>query len=417
MMTIGKKIVLMSLAIIVLTLGAGFAYGISLLNFSTDAISKTFRQLDGEEEITPIDATEPLTILLMGVDMDQATRGGVWEEGRSDSMILVTVNPKTKETTMMSLTRDIMVEIAEANGESTGTVEKLNHSYSYGQAPMAIATIEKMMDINIDRYIEINMDGLVELVDAVGGIEVNNTLGFPISISEYEPAYTSIVPTGKRLVNGDQALVYARMRYDDPEGDIGRQRRQREVITAIVKKLLQLDGFTQYKKILTAISNNMRTNIEISTATIPELLGYKDSIKNLHSYQLRGLDELVEEVYYQLPPTQHLLEMQNVLRTSIGLDAKTDLTTNVKVYEGQVGLPSTIDVYNAYTELLEIEANPLAEAVDIEAFTGTSASDLPEGTASSPNLSSNSSEIEGTEMTEATEMTEVGTETQTEEGQ
>lgn len=411
MMTIGKKIVLMSLAIIVLTLGAGFAYGISLLNFSTDAISKTFRQLGGEEEITPIDATEPLTILLMGVDMDQATRGGVWEEGRSDSMILVTVNPKTKETTMMSLTRDIMVEIAEANGESTGTVEKLNHSYSYGQAPMAIATIEKMMDINIDRYIEINMDGLVELVDAVGGIEVNNTLGFPISISEYEPAYTAIVPTGKRLVNGDQALVYARMRYDDPEGDIGRQRRQREVITAIVKKLLQLDGFTQYKKILTAISNNMRTNIEISTATIPELLGYKDSIKNLHSYQLRGLDELVEEVYYQLPPTQHLLEMQNVLRTSIGLDAKTDLTTNVKVYEGQVGLPSTINVYNAYTELLEIEANPLAEAVDIEAFTGTSASDLPEGTASSSNLPSNSSELEGTETTE------VGTETQTEEGQ
>lgn len=116
-------------------------------------------------------------------------------------MILVTVNPKTKETNMMSLTRDIMVEIAEANGESSGTVEKLNHSYSYGQAPMAIATIEKMMDINIDRYIEINMDGLVELVDAVGGIEVNNTLGFPISISEHEPAYTSIVQPGKQLVN------------------------------------------------------------------------------------------------------------------------------------------------------------------------------------------------------------------------
>ncbi|HFI0404634.1 TPA: LCP family protein [Streptococcus suis] len=410
-MTTGKKIVLMSLAIVALTLGAGFAYGISLLNFSTDAISKTFKQLDGEEEITPIDATEPLTILLMGVDMDQATRGGAWEEGRSDSMILVTVNPKTKETTMMSLTRDIMVEIAEANGESTGTVEKLNHSYSYGQAPMAIATIEKMMDIDIDRYIEINMDGLVELVDAVGGIEVNNTLGFPISISEYEPAYTAIVPTGKRLVNGDQALVYARMRYDDPEGDIGRQRRQREVITAIVKKLLQLDGFTQYKKILTAISNNMRTDIEISTATIPSLLGYKDSIRNLHSYQLRGIDELVEEVYYQLPPTQHLLEMQNVLKTSIGLDEVTELTTNVKVYEGQMGLPTTINVYNAYTDLLELEASPWAEAVDIEAFTGTATSDLPEGAASSDSLPSVSAE------TGESGTTEVGTETQTEEGQ
>ncbi|MEI4328180.1 LCP family protein [Streptococcus suis] len=365
-MTIGKKIFLMSLAIVGLTLGAGLIYGASLLNFSTDAISKTFRQLDGEEKITPIDATEPLTILLMGVDMDQATRGGDWEGGRSDSMILVTVNPKTKETNMMSLTRDIMVEIAEANGESSGTVEKLNHSYSYGQAPMAIATIEKMMDINIDRYIEINMDGLVELVDAVGGIEVNNTLGFPISISEHEPAYTSIVQPGKQLVNGDQALVYARMRYDDPEGDIGRQRRQREVITAIIKKLLQLDGLTQYKKILTAISNNMRTNIEISPATIPSLLGYKDSVSKLNSYQLRGVDQMVDEIYYQLPTSEHLLEMQNILKKSIGLEEKTDLVTNVKVYEGQMGLPSPINVYDVYTNLLLLEASPWAERLDPE---------------------------------------------------
>ncbi|CYW65561.1 transcriptional regulator [Streptococcus suis] len=365
-MTIGKKIFLMSLAIVGLTLGAGLIYGASLLNFSTDAISKTFKQLNGEEEITPIDATEPLTILLMGVDMDQATRGGDWEGGRSDSMILVTVNPKTKETNMMSLTRDIMVEIAEANGESSGTVEKLNHSYSYGQAPMAIATIEKMMDINIDRYIEINMDGLVELVDAVGGIEVNNTLGFPISISEHEPAYTSIVQPGKQLVNGDQALVYARMRYDDPEGDIGRQRRQREVITAIIKKLLQLDGLTQYKKILTAISNNMRTNIEISPATIPSLLGYKDSVSKLNSYQLRGVDQMVDEIYYQLPTSTHLLEMQNVLKKSIGLEENTDLVTNVKVYEGQMGLPSPINVYDVYTNLLLLEASPWAESLDPE---------------------------------------------------
>ncbi|MEI4334480.1 LCP family protein [Streptococcus suis] len=365
-MTIGKKIFLMSLAIVGLTLGAGLIYGASLLNFSTGTISKTYKQLDGEKEITPIDATEPLTILLMGVDMDQATRGGDWEGGRSDSMILVTVNPKTKETNMMSLTRDIMVEIAEANGESSGTVEKLNHSYSYGQAPMAIATIEKMMDINIDRYIEINMDGLIELVDAVGGIEVNNTLGFPISISEHEPAYTSIVQPGKQLVNGDQALVYARMRYDDPEGDIGRQRRQREVITAIIKKLLQLDGLTQYKKILTAISNNMRTNIEISPATIPSLLGYKDSVSKLNSHQLRGVDQMVDEIYYQLPTSEHLLEMQNILKKSIGLEEKTDLVTNVKVYEGQMGLPSPINVYDVYTNLLLLEASPWAESLDPE---------------------------------------------------
>ena len=178
----------MSLSIFLLTVVAAGVYGNSLLGFSLRETSKTFKSLDdNDDSIQPIDATEPLTILLMGVDMDQASRGGQWKDGRSDSMILVTLNPTTNTTTMMSLTRDIMVEIAEPDGTSSGTIEKLNHSYSYGQAPMAIATIEKMMDITIDRYVEINMDGLVELVDALGGIEVNNTLGFPLSISEHEP--------------------------------------------------------------------------------------------------------------------------------------------------------------------------------------------------------------------------------------
>lgn len=349
-MTIGKKILLMTLAIVALTVGAGVLYGGSLWSYSNSAFSKTFRRLN-EDELTPIDATKPLTLLLMGVDMDQATRGGDWADGRSDSMIVVTVNPLTKETHMMSLTRDVLVEIADADGTSTGSIEKLNHSYSYGQAPMAIATIEKLLDIKIDRYVEINMDGLVELVDAVGGITVHNRLGFPISIEEQEPAYTAVVPPGRQLVNGDQALVYARMRYDDPEGDIGRQRRQREVITALVGKLLQLDGFTQYKKILTAISNNMKTNIEITAATIPELLGYKGALARLHSHQLKGEDQLIDEIYYQLPPAQHLLDMQNVLKTSIGLPASQELTTNVKVYEEQLFLPSPVPVYDAYTAL------------------------------------------------------------------
>lgn len=360
-MKIGTKIIIMLLSLVFLTVGAGALYATTLLNYSDEAIAKTYKSLGGsEEESNVIAATEPLTILLMGVDTDQATRGLDWEGGRSDTMILVTVNPKTKKTTMMSLTRDIMVEIAEANGESSGTVEKLNHSYSYGQAPMAVATIEKLMNININHYVEINMDGLVELVDAIGGITVNNTLGFPISIEEQEPAYTAVVPTGKQLVNGDQALVYARMRYDDPEGDIGRQKRQREVITAIVKKLLQLDGFTQYKKILDAISNNMRTDVVISTKTMPSLLGYKDSLASLSSYQLEGEDQMVNGISYQIPGSEHLFEMQNVLQTSLGQPAYTELTTNAEVLELLLGYESLVTVLDAYTGYLKESKSQLA---------------------------------------------------------
>lgn len=360
-MKIGTKIIIMLLSLVFLTVGAGALYATTLLNYSDEAIAKTYKSLGGsEEESNVIAATEPLTILLMGVDTDQATRGLDWEGGRSDTMILVTVNPKTKKTTMMSLTRDIMVEIAEANGESSGTVEKLNHSYSYGQAPMAVATIEKLMNININHYVEINMDGLVELVDAIGGITVNNTLGFPISIEEQEPAYTAVVPTGKQLVNGDQALVYARMRYDDPEGDIGRQKRQREVITAIVKKLLQLDGFTQYKKILDAISNNMRTDVVISTKTMPSLLGYKDSLTSLESYQLQGEGQMVNGLSYQIPGSEHLFEMQNILQTSLGQPVYTELTTNAEVLEILLGYESLVPVLDAYTGYPKVSGSQYA---------------------------------------------------------
>lgn len=363
-MKIGKKIVLMVMAILLLTVGAVAAYGTTFWAYSSKAISKTYKKI-GEDSTKDniIQATKPFTILLMGVDVDTA-RGGGWE-GRSDSLILVTVNPQTKKTTLMSLTRDIMVEIANPDGTSTGTAEKLNHTYSYGQAPMTIATVEKMMDIDIDRYVQINMDGLVSLVDALGGITVNNTLGFPISISSQEPNYTSTVDPGQQLVNGDQALVYARMRYDDPEGDVGRQRRQREVIGAIATKLLQLDGFTQYKNILDAVSTNLQTDIEINAGTIPSLLGYKDSLNTIESYQLDGEGEMVEGLSYQIPTSKHLLEMQNVLKRSLGLPEATELKTNVRVYEKLFGLSNPYTVIDAYTGLSTPGTGIFDETVEV----------------------------------------------------
>lgn len=338
---------LMMLAVIGLTIGAAGIYVATLYNYSTDAAQRTYNAL-GRETEKVIEATEPFTILLLGVDTDQA-RGGAWEGGRSDSMILLTVNPQTKKTTMMSLTRDIMVEIANPDGTSSGKVEKLNHSYAYGQAPMAIATIEKMMDIKIDRYVQINMDGLMELVDVLGGITVNNTLGFTISIEAQEPNYKATVEPGRHLVNGDQALVYARMRYDDPEGDLGRQKRQREVIQTLVSKLLKIEGVTRYEKILDAVANNMQTDIEFSSSTIPGLLGYRDSLNTIETYQVDGEGQMVDELSYQIPTSQHLLEMQNVLKRSLGLPEKTELTTNVRVMESLFGLGGDITVIDSFT--------------------------------------------------------------------
>ncbi|MDX5022645.1 LCP family protein, partial [Streptococcus suis] len=84
--------------------------------------------------------------------------------------------------------------------------------YASGGAEMALMTVQDLLDINVDYFMQINMQGLVDLVNAVGGITVTNKFDFPISIAANEPEYKAVVEPGTHKINGEQALVYSRMR-------------------------------------------------------------------------------------------------------------------------------------------------------------------------------------------------------------
>ena len=208
-----------------------------------------------------------------------------------------------------------------------------------------------MMNIHIDRYVMVNMQGLQQLVDAVGGITVNNTLGFPISIADQEEFNKISIGVGEQTLNGEEALVYSRMRYQDPEGDYGRQKRQREVIQKIMEKVLSLNSISHYQAILKALSDNMQTNVDLSASSIPQLLGYQDSFKNIETHQLRGEDAELQGISYQIVTREHMLEMQNLLRRSLGREDVAELETNAVLYENLYGrtAPST----NASNEEIE----------------------------------------------------------------
>ena len=152
-------------------------------------------------------------------------------------------------------------------------------------------------------------------------------------------------------MNGEEALVYSRMRYQDPEGDYGRQKRQREVIQKIVEKVLSLNSISHYQAILKALSENMQTNIDLSAKSVPQLLGYQDSFKNIETLQLRGEGEELQGISYQIVTREHMLEMQNLLRRSLGREDVTELETNAVLYENLYGrtAPST----NASNEEIE----------------------------------------------------------------
>ncbi|AXJ12392.1 biofilm formation/cell division transcriptional regulator BrpA [Streptococcus pluranimalium] len=345
-MKLGKKILLMILLIITTTFVAAGVYLGSAYIFSTDALSKTFKGFEGEKVSKAIDKTEPFSILLMGVDTGTTERSSTWE-GNSDSMILVTVNPETQKTTMTSLERDILVKLkGPASNDQNGEEAKLNAAYAAGGARMAKMTVEEMLDIDIDYYMQINMQGLMDLVDAVDGITVTNNFDFPISISQTEPDYKATVAPGTHRINGEQALVYSRMRYDDPEGDYGRQKRQREVIQKVMQKVLKLgNSVASYKKILNAVAGNMQTDIKINSSTIPSLFQYADTVQHIKEYQLKGEDADINGGSYQIPTAKALLKIQNTIKKQLGkaVNSLQQLKTNVITYEELYGLDVPLD--------------------------------------------------------------------------
>src|SRR5699024_7926117 len=191
-----------------------------------------------------------------------------------------------------------------------GTEDKINHAYAFGGAAMSMDTVENFLDIPIDHYVSINMAGIKELVDAVGGVDVNNDLEFTYEDYTYK--------FGQIHLNGNQALGYLRMRYDDPEGDYGRQGRQRAVVEAVVRKALSLEGATQYKSILNSLQDNMKTDMSFENMqTIA--LDYRDSFKTIDQVQMTGEGFMQDGVSYQRVSDEELNDIQQKLQKQLNV--------------------------------------------------------------------------------------------------
>jgi LCP family protein required for cell wall assembly len=300
MMSRWKKVIVGLLVLLNLFIGGITYYAVQVTNDASkmvDSIRQTVKRtsLKREGDKPNIDNAEPFSILLAGVDTGDLGRS---DQGRSDSMMVVTINPKQKKSTIVSLDRDILTKIV---GYETN--DKLNHAYAFGGVKMSMDTIETLLDIPLDHYVSINMRGLKDLIDAVGGIEVNNKIDFTLDGIH--------VPKGKQTLDGEKGLAYARMRYEDPEGDVGRQRRQREVVTKILRKAM-------------SIEKNMKTDLtwddmmDIGT-------NYLSAFDTIKQKQLVGKSQMIDEIYYQILGTNELLDIQNTLKKQLDLPTASTL--------------------------------------------------------------------------------------------
>ncbi|MBW9324185.1 transcriptional regulator [Enterococcus casseliflavus] len=308
-MSKGKKIFLIIFGIVAVLVIGIVGVAAKLYFDVSNSMQQTYESVerDREDRIRENDVDlsqqDSFSVLLMGIDTGDLGRV---EQGRSDTMMVATISPQDNQTTVVSIGRDSYVDIV-----GHGTTDKINHAYAFGGPAMAMNTVEKFLDIPIDHYVSINMAGLKELVDAVGGIEVNNEITFSQDGFDFAIGRTSL--------NGEQALAYSRMRYEDPNGDYGRQERQRKIVEGIVKKVLSLDGITQYQTILNAVEQNMKTDMSFDDMRTLAF-NYRSAFQTIKQDQLQGEGFMQDGISYQRVSDEELARVQKELKAQLNLE-------------------------------------------------------------------------------------------------
>lgn len=308
-MSKGKKIFLIIFSIVAVLVIGMIGVAAKLYFDVSNSIQETYQSVERDREDrlrendVDLSQKDSFSVLLMGIDTGDLGRV---EQGRSDTMMVATISPQDNQTTVVSIGRDSYVDIV-----GHGTTDKINHAYAFGGPAMAMNTVEKFLDIPIDHYISINMAGLKELVDAVGGIEVDNEITFSQDGFDFAIGRTSL--------NGEQALAYSRMRYEDPNGDYGRQERQRKIVEGIVKKVLSLDGITQYQTILNAVEQNMKTDMSFDDMRTLAF-NYRSAFQTIKQDQLQGEGFMQDGISYQRVSDEELARVQKELKAQLNLE-------------------------------------------------------------------------------------------------
>lgn len=238
------------------------------------------------------DFNEPLTFLFLGVDSEgDGLNANAAFNG--DTLMLMSFNPKTLDAILLSIPRDTYVPIACNHNNYA----KINSSAAYGTS-CVISTINNLLGINIDYYVKINFKGVVDLVEAVGGVEVNveapsymaDKYGGKVCEQNSDRKFGDklvCMNPGMQTLNGEQALAYSRCRHMYIGSDLDRVKHQQQVVEALANKAMHFSSIKEFQNILNAVSKNIATNMDTDTI----LSGYNVA-KNVLGNKLSGKDSI-----------------------------------------------------------------------------------------------------------------------------
>ncbi|MDN6900411.1 LCP family protein [Oenococcus sicerae] len=269
-----------SLAVVAVAAVGGYAIWTTQGAIQKMHQSSSIKTADKADTVTK--AGKPIAILLLGTDTGALDRS---YKGRTDSMMIAVVNPKKKQTLLLSLQRDTPIII---NGQTV----KLNAAYAYGSADSSIAQVEKLVNIKLNGYALINMGGLESIVNSLNGVNVTSNLTF----TEFGHSFVDGTTYDMR---GDQLLAYVRERHQDPRGDYGRQLRQQQVIKAVLAKAATNPTTIFNQKFINRLSSNILTDLSFSS--FKNLASnYRKALDNIKSGQMVGTSATINGQSMQL---------------------------------------------------------------------------------------------------------------------
>ncbi|QRJ66838.1 LCP family protein [Staphylococcus saccharolyticus] len=301
-----KVIVTILIILIVLAIAIGI-YVFSKVNSLSNAIHNPLDRDKSELRKKPVGDGDPVSIVIYGIDED-AKRKQQNLGQRTDSIVMMSINPKDHKTVMVSVPRDTRAKIV-----GRGTTEKINHAYAYGGPDMAVKSLEELTNVPVDHYAAINMDGVKSVVDDLGGVDITSNATFNFHGYQFNKGQ-------KYHMNGDKALTYMRSREQEGAGgDSGRQLRQQQVIEVVAKDGLQLGSLTKIDGIFKAAEDNVKTDLSL-TQLNKMRENYNDTQDNVKLYTIQGENKVGNDnLWYFYPDDNSLNDVMKKYRDNLDL--------------------------------------------------------------------------------------------------
>ena len=279
-----------------------------------------------------IKAKDKTTILIMGVDVRHD------DAGRSDTMMIATVDPKSDSASLLSVPRDTRVRIYGYG------YDKINAAWAYGGEPLAERTVENFLGIDIDHYVIVNTNSFVKIIDAIGGvdIDVEKRMRYEDPWDDDGGLFINLYP-GLQHMDGKTAVTY--VRYRDSEGDIGRIKRQQKFMAACMDKVMSPSFISRIPAVLREVIDAVDTDM-----TMRQLLELAGSLKTaqqngLETDMVPGYPLYIEDVSYWIPDIE---ELQYAMAMGLGVNVDSRLKSRVKRIANEYSESIPESVRNSY---------------------------------------------------------------------